>query len=105
MPTINEKLTEEIRAQAKALLADGTVAAVIGYSQGSLPMTVKPTVVRAAEDCDKLVWNSFCVLNLANYLPATVPSASKALACARISSVSFSLMVGMLSSALWMTKF
>jgi len=74
MPTINEKLTEEIRTKAKALLADGTVAAVIGYAQGSLPMTVKPTVVRAAEDCGKLVWNSFCVLNLANYLPEVLKS-------------------------------
>lgn len=74
MPTINEKLTEEIRTQARTLLADGTVAAVIGYARGSLPMSVKPTVVRAAEDCGKLVWNSFCVLNLANYLPEVLKS-------------------------------
>lgn len=74
MPTINEQLTEEIRDQARKLLADKTVAAVIGYTAGSLPMTVKPTVVRTADDCGRLVWNSFCVLNLANYLPEVLKS-------------------------------
>ncbi|MBI4793902.1 MAG: 4Fe-4S dicluster domain-containing protein [Deltaproteobacteria bacterium] len=74
MPTINEQLTEEIRVQARKLLADKTVAAVIGYTAGSLPMTVKPAVIRAADDCGRLVWNSFCVLNLANYLPEVLKS-------------------------------
>ncbi len=37
-------------------------------------MTVKPLVVRAAEDCGRLIWNSFCVLNLANYLPEVLKS-------------------------------
>jgi ferredoxin len=74
MPTINEQLTEEIRVQARKLLADKTVSAVIGYTAGSLPMTVKPAVIRAADDCGRLVWNSFCVLNLANYLPEVLKS-------------------------------
>ncbi len=74
MPTINETLSEEVRAQARKLLEEGTVAAVLGYGAGSLPMMVKPLVVRRPEDCGKLVWNSFCVLNLANYLPEVLKS-------------------------------
>ena len=74
MATMNEQLTKEIRTRARALLAEGTVAAVIGYGQGSRPMAVRPLVVRQPEECERLVWNSFCVLNLANYLPATLKS-------------------------------
>ena len=74
MSTLNEKISEEIRAQARKLLEAGEVAAVIGYGPGSLPMTVKPLVVRSPEDCRKLIWNTFCVLNLANYLPAVLKS-------------------------------
>ena len=74
MPTINEQLTEEIRTQAKKLLEEKTVAAVLGFTSGSLPMTVRPTVIRRPEDCEKLVWNTFCVLNLATYLPEALKS-------------------------------
>lgn len=74
MATVNEKISEELRVQARRLLAEGTVAAVVGFRAGSLPMTVRPLVVRRVEDCDKLVWNSFCVLNLANYLPEVLKS-------------------------------
>jgi len=74
MATINETISEEIRAQARKLLEDGVVAAVIGYAAGSLPMTVRPLVVRRPEDCSRLVWNTFCVLNLANYLPEVLKS-------------------------------
>ncbi len=65
MATINDKITDEIREQARRLLETGEVAAVIGYAAGSLPMTVKPLVMRRPEDCERLVWNTFCVLNLA----------------------------------------
>ncbi len=74
MTSINERLTQEIRTEAARLLGEGTVAAVIGCAAGSLPMMVKPLVVRRVEDCARLVWNSFCVLNLANYLPQVLKS-------------------------------
>jgi len=74
MATINDKITDEIREQARRLLETGEVAAVIGYAAGSLPMTVKPLVVRRPEDCERLVWNTFCVLNLATYLPEVLSS-------------------------------
>ncbi len=69
MATINDTITEQIREQAKKLLAAGEVAAVIGFRQGTLPMTVKPFVAHNENDCAKLVWNSFCGLNLATNLP------------------------------------
>lgn len=56
------------------MLAEGAVVAVIGYGVGSLPMTARPMVARRPEDCDKLIWSSFCVLNLANYLPEVLKS-------------------------------
>ncbi len=69
MATLNQKITEEIRSQAERLLSSGKVAAFLGYEAGSLPMTARPFVARKPEDASRLVWNSFCVLNLANYLP------------------------------------
>jgi len=74
MATINDKITDAIRAQARKLLETGEVAALIGYAAGSLPMTVKPLVVRRPEECDRLIWNTFCVLNLATYLPEVLSS-------------------------------
>ncbi len=74
MAPINDMICDEIRVQARKLLETGEVAAFIGYAAGSLPMTVKPLVVRRPEDCARLVWNSFCVLNLATYLPEVLRS-------------------------------
>jgi ferredoxin len=74
MATINDQITDEIRKEARRLLKTGEVAALIGYAAGSLPMTVKPLVVRCLEDCERLVWNTFCVLNLATYLPEVLSS-------------------------------
>ena len=74
MATINSKISEKIRAQAGKLLEEKKVAAFLGYCQGSLPMTARPFVARTPEDTDKLIWNSFCVLNLANYLPELLKS-------------------------------
>ncbi len=74
MSTANQKITEEIRAQAERLLSSGEVEAFLGYEKGSLPMSVRPFTARKPEDAGRLVWNSFCVLNLANYLPALLKS-------------------------------
>ncbi|MEZ0328794.1 MAG: 4Fe-4S dicluster domain-containing protein [Dissulfuribacterales bacterium] len=68
------ELTQEIRRQARELLASGEVAAFLGFTAGSLSMTTRPFVARTPEDAEKLVWNSFCVVNLANYLPALLKS-------------------------------
>ncbi len=74
MSTINEKITTEIRKVAKDLLEKGEVAAFIGYTEGTVPMVMKPFVARRPEEVERLSWNSFCVLNLANYLPLVLKS-------------------------------
>jgi len=45
------------------------VDAVIGYRRGTIPMMNEPILIRDAEKADQLYWDSFCGINLANYLP------------------------------------
>ncbi|MDI6797723.1 MAG: 4Fe-4S dicluster domain-containing protein [Desulfatibacillaceae bacterium] len=60
--------TEKIRELAKKLLSEKTVDSVIGFREGSIPLIAEPCIAKTPEDVDKLVWNSFCGVNLANYL-------------------------------------
>jgi formate dehydrogenase subunit beta len=57
-----------IRETARKLLQDGTVNVVVGYENGTLPLVSRPCFIRRPEDCDRLVWNSYCKANLASYL-------------------------------------
>jgi formate dehydrogenase (coenzyme F420) beta subunit len=61
--------TKKIREIAKRLLTEKKVDAVIGYRQGSIPMMNEPILVRDPEKVEDLYWDSFCGVNLANYLP------------------------------------
>ncbi len=61
--------TEKIQEAAKRLLAEGKVDVVIGYRRGTVPMMNEPIQIRRAEQADQLYWDSFCGVNLANYLP------------------------------------
>lgn len=61
-------MTDKIREQARKLLADKKVDLVIGYGEGDNPMRVQPVFVDKVEDIDKLIWPSFGLINLANYL-------------------------------------
>ncbi len=74
MSSVNERITQEIQSIAASMLESGQVAAFLGYSQGTLPGTMQPFVARDVEDAKKFSWNSFCVINLANYLPALLRS-------------------------------
>lgn len=65
---------EYIRQRASALLAAGEIAAFIGFRQGTLPMTTQHYVARTADEAKNLIWNSFCVLNPTNLLPALLRS-------------------------------
>lgn len=56
----------ELQETARQLLADGTVAVVIGWEEG--PRGVRPTFVASAGDADRLVFDERCVHNLATYL-------------------------------------
>ncbi|MDA8137483.1 MAG: 4Fe-4S ferredoxin [Desulfobacteraceae bacterium] len=60
--------TDKIREIAQRLLKECRVEMVIGFRQGSMPMMNEPCFVRKPEEVDRLVWDSNCGINLANYL-------------------------------------
>ena len=61
--------TSKIRETARQLLTERHVDAVIGFKRGTLPMKSQPVLITTPEDVDTLHWDSFCWVNLANYLP------------------------------------
>ncbi|NVL91817.1 MAG: 4Fe-4S binding protein [Desulfobacterales bacterium] len=60
---------DRIGAIAKRILEEETVDLLIGFKKGTLPMTTEPVLIRDAAETDQLYWDSFCFINLANYLP------------------------------------
>lgn len=60
--------TEKMREIAARILKDGTVEAVIGYTQAALPAMTRPIRITKPEEAELLVFNGNCRLNLANYL-------------------------------------
>jgi formate dehydrogenase subunit beta len=60
--------TEKIRETAKKLLKDKAVDVFIGYRKGTVPMMNEPVLISDSEKADSLYWDSFCGLNLCNYL-------------------------------------
>jgi len=61
-------ISDQIREAARKLLHEKEVELVIGYEQGTLPLRFTPCFIRNEEDVDRLIWNSFCNNNLAQYL-------------------------------------
>ncbi len=59
--------TKKIRELSLALLEKGDVEKVIGFTNGTIPMATSPIAVKDKQDVEKLVFNSTCGLNLANY--------------------------------------
>jgi ferredoxin len=62
-------IQEEIRKMAAQLLAEDKAELVIGFGEGSMPMRATPCFITEPEAVDQLVWNSYCLNNLAVYLP------------------------------------
>jgi ferredoxin len=58
-----------LRETAEALLRDRKVNLFLGYEKAPLPFRTAPLFITAAEEVERLVWNPFCTLNLAVYLP------------------------------------
>jgi len=58
----------ELKEKTKELLQNGTVKVVIGYAGGANSNRTKPFIARSVEDAEKLVFNKYCVNNLAVYL-------------------------------------
>lgn len=61
-------MTEELRKKAKELLKSGQVSVVIGYRRASDGIRAAPAFITREEDAGALVWDSYCVYNLAGYL-------------------------------------
>ncbi len=59
---------DKIREISKKILKECKVDLVIGFRKGSVPMMNEPHVVKNPDDVDKLIWDSHCGINLANYL-------------------------------------
>ncbi|MBC8418052.1 MAG: 4Fe-4S dicluster domain-containing protein [Desulfobacterales bacterium] len=62
------KYSEKIKETAKRLLKEKTVDVFIGYRKGSVPMMNKPVLIADPDKVGQLYWDSFCGLNLCNYL-------------------------------------
>ena len=58
---------KKIRELCADLLEKGEVEKVIGFAKGTIPIATCPIAIQKKQDVDKLVFNSTCGLNLANY--------------------------------------
>lgn len=59
---------DKIKEISKRLLDEGRVDMVIGFRKGTMPMMNEPAFVKTPGEVSKLVWDSNCGINLANYL-------------------------------------
>jgi hypothetical protein len=71
--TENKEIENSIRENAKKLLSENQVEVVIGYSEGTIPLSSTPIIIRKVKDVDKLIWNNLCYINLARYLVPLMP--------------------------------
>ena len=60
---------DTIREIAKKILEEKTVDVIIGFKKGTLPLMTEPILINDTEKTNQLYWDSFCNMNLANYLP------------------------------------
>lgn len=65
---VNKELIEEIKKKAKELLEAKQVDLIIGCQRASDGVLAVPVFIYKKEDVEKLVWDAYCVYNLANYL-------------------------------------
>jgi len=64
-----KSISEKIRNEAKKLLEEKRVDFLIGFEKGSVPLRQRPCFINNPADTEKLIWDSFCLQNLATYLP------------------------------------
>ncbi|MHA2269166.1 MAG: hypothetical protein ACXAB8_15315 [Promethearchaeota archaeon] len=69
----NKEIENSIKDNAKKLLSEKTVDVILGYSEGSIPLSSTPIIIRKEEHVDKLIWNNLCYINLARYLAPLMP--------------------------------
>lgn len=61
-------MSEEIVKKAKELLKTKQVELIIGYRRGPDGTSAMPAFISREEDAENLIWDAYCVYNLANYL-------------------------------------
>jgi len=71
--TENKEIENSIRELAKKLFDENQVDVIVGYSEGTVPLSSTPIIIRKKEDVDKLIWNNLCYVNLAKYLVPLMP--------------------------------
>ncbi len=59
-------MIEKIREEARKALREKKADIIIGFEEGSLRPT--PAFIEREEDVDRLIWNSFCDINLATFI-------------------------------------
>ena len=71
--TENREIENSMRETARTLLKEKTVDVIIGYTNGTVPLSSAPIMIIKEEDVDKLIWNNLCYVNLAKYLVPRIP--------------------------------
>jgi ferredoxin len=66
--SIYTAVTEALQAEARRVLSEGHVTAVVGYAAARRKGSAQPIVISDAADAPKLVFTPACVNNLAVYL-------------------------------------
>jgi len=69
----NKEIKNSVRDLAKKLFDENQVDVIVGYSEGTIPLSSTPIIIRKKEDVDKLIWNNLCYVNLAKYLVPLMP--------------------------------
>ncbi|MFW9781100.1 MAG: 4Fe-4S ferredoxin [Candidatus Heimdallarchaeota archaeon] len=69
----NNEIENLIRETARSLLKEKKVDVIIGYTNGTVPLSSSPIMITKEEDVDKLIWNNLCYVNLARYLVPKIP--------------------------------
>ena len=72
---------QELITRAKELLADGTVARVLGWKAGDLPYNPEPAYFETEESLKDFVYNGFCGANLSKYMIEASKLEGKTLVC------------------------
>lgn len=63
-----DNVEQRLREEAQRLLLEKKADVVVGYEAGTLPLTATPCFLTAPDETDRLVWNPFCVQNLAKFV-------------------------------------
>lgn len=80
--TAQQQTTQtQVVNRAKELLADGTVARVLGWKAGELPYAPQPAYFEKEEDLEEFVYNGFCGANLSKYMIEASKLDGKTLVC------------------------